>query len=118
MKSLFLTKEFVLHEGQNLLSIRSADPAKYALALMVALFEDEEMASCCFAPSKRSTKPGLPQANTMLMEACIDKKYGPGTMVQNEAIIKKKYNQKCIDVANKRVKKLKQEKENNNPSEN
>ena len=54
----------------------------------------------------------------LTVAACIDKKYGLGTMVQNEAIIKKKCNQKCIDVANKRVKKLKQEKENNNPSEN
>ena len=32
----------------RLLGIRAQDPPKYALALMDAVFTDEEMGTCCF----------------------------------------------------------------------
>ena len=43
----------------SLLKIKADDPDKYALALLEALFLDEEMAKSCYRTSKRSTKPGL-----------------------------------------------------------
>ena len=46
---------------------------------------------------------------------CVDRKYGKGTMVKYENDIKKKANQKCIDVLHKRM-KLKS-KENITPEE-
>lgn len=39
--------------GINLLSIRVPNPEKYALALMDALFQDADMAECCFMTSQR-----------------------------------------------------------------
>ena len=58
----------------NLLSIRSA---KYALALMDALFSDEEM---CFTCTSRSHKTPLPMDQVKLIEGMfnvyIDRKYG------------------------------------------
>ena len=52
----------------NLLLLRAVNPEKYALALMDALFADEEMASSCYAESKRSTKPPLEQSKIKLLE--------------------------------------------------
>ena len=52
----------------NLLALRAVNPEKYALSLMDALFSDEEMASSCFAKSKRSTKPPLPHERIKLLE--------------------------------------------------
>lgn len=37
---------------------------------------------------------------------CVDKKYGQRTFTRNEHDIKKRCNQKCIDAANKRKKRL------------
>ncbi len=107
----------------QLLTIRALNPAKYALALMDAIFSDEEMSSHCFACSPRGSKQQLPQekinlitgilliflvifmtSNRTFLADCIDKKYGRGAMLKNEHEIKKKCNQKCIDVAsNKRM---------------
>jgi hypothetical protein len=42
-------------KGVHLLGIRAQDPPKYALALMDAIFTDEEMGTCCFSAGKRST---------------------------------------------------------------
>ena len=44
-----------------LLGIRVQDLPKYALALMDAIFTDEEMGSCCFSAGKRSQKKPLPE---------------------------------------------------------
>ena len=61
----------------NLLSIRSA---KYALALMDALFSDEEMGCKCFTCTSRSHKTPLPMDQVKLIEGMfnvyIDRKYG------------------------------------------
>jgi hypothetical protein len=54
-----------------LLKIRARDHGKYALALMDAIFEDEEMSTCCFAAGKRSTKPQLPEAKIKLLEGML-----------------------------------------------
>ena len=35
---------------------------------------------------------------------CVDRKYGKGTMLKYENEIKKKANQKCIDVFHKKMK--------------
>uniref|UniRef100_A0A1X7TPD4 Uncharacterized protein n=1 Tax=Amphimedon queenslandica TaxID=400682 RepID=A0A1X7TPD4_AMPQE len=45
--------------GINLLETAAPDPAKYALALMDAIFSNAEMANCCSKASKRTTRPGL-----------------------------------------------------------
>ena len=52
----------------NLLSIKSAEPDKYALILMEALFTDEEMARSCHSQTKKSTKPPLPEEKVKLMD--------------------------------------------------
>ena len=52
----------------NLLSLRAVNPEKYALALMDALFSDEDMGGSCYAVSKRSTKPPLEQSKIQLLE--------------------------------------------------
>ena len=43
----------------NLLALRGVSPEKYSLALMDALFTDEELSVSCFASTKRSTKTPL-----------------------------------------------------------
>lgn len=43
----------------------------------------------------------------MELAECIDRKYGNGTFITNEHDIKRRCNQKCIDVAN-RLKKQRQ----------
>ncbi len=59
--------ELLQETGVRLLTIRALNPTKYTLALMDALFSDEEMGSSCFS-SKRGTKPQLPQAKIKLIE--------------------------------------------------
>lgn len=59
---------FSQENGVNLLTIRAMNPIKYALALMDALFSDEEMASHCFSCGARGTKPKLPQEKIKLIE--------------------------------------------------
>lgn len=44
--------------------------------------------------------------SVILCVECVDKKYGPGTFLRNERDIVKRCNQKCIDVYNKRIKRL------------
>lgn len=51
-----------------MLNIRAAEPHKYALMLLDALFTDEEMASSCYAASKRSEKPELDRTRIRLLE--------------------------------------------------
>uniref|UniRef100_A0A1X7VL55 Uncharacterized protein n=1 Tax=Amphimedon queenslandica TaxID=400682 RepID=A0A1X7VL55_AMPQE len=51
--------KFVTDTGIYLLEIAAPDPAKYALALMDAIFSDAEMANCFYKASKRTTRPGL-----------------------------------------------------------
>ncbi len=48
------------------LGIRQAD--KYALALLDALFSEEELASSCYATTKRSRKKPLPSERVALLE--------------------------------------------------
>ena len=43
------------------MAIRSINPVKYALALMDALFSDEEMNGSCFFLSARGKNPQLPE---------------------------------------------------------
>ena len=52
----------------RLLGIRAQDPPKYALALMDAIFTDEEMGSCCFSAGKRSTEEPLPGDGVKLIK--------------------------------------------------
>ena len=52
----------------NLLSIKSAEPDKYALILMEASFTDEGMSGSCHSKTKTSTKPTLPEASVKLMD--------------------------------------------------
>lgn len=52
----------------NLLSLRAVNPGKYALAVLTALFTDEEMGKSCYAESSRSTKPPLPADKIALLE--------------------------------------------------
>ncbi len=60
--------DFVFQEsGINLLSLRAPSAEKYALAMMDALFRDEQMCGCCFMSTVRSTKPPLPQADMELI---------------------------------------------------
>ena len=58
-------------KGVRLLGIRAHDPAKYALALMDAIFSDEEMGTCCFVATKRSTKPPLSVEKVKLIEGML-----------------------------------------------
>lgn len=44
--------------------------------------------------------------NLLHYAECIDKKYGGGTFVSNKLDISKRCNQKCIDVAKKRRKRI------------
>ena len=57
--------------GVNLLQISAVNPQKYALALMDALFTEEEMSESCFKESKRSTKPPLDKERVKLLEGII-----------------------------------------------
>lgn len=52
----------------DLLAIKAVDPDKYALALMEALFTDQEMAASCYSQTKRSTKPPLDEERIALLE--------------------------------------------------
>ena len=51
----------------KLLQIRGSTPDKYALLLMDALFDDDEMANNCFGTTK-STKPSLPKERSDLIK--------------------------------------------------
>ena len=53
--------------GVNLLQLRAVNPEMYALALMDALFSDEDMAQCCFIPSKKSVKAPLCENKTKII---------------------------------------------------
>ena len=55
-------------KGVSLLSIRAMDVPKYALALMDAIFSDDEMATCCFSRGKKTTKSQLPRDKVQLLE--------------------------------------------------
>ena len=48
---------------------------------------------------------------------CVDRKYRKGTLIKYESEIKKKCNQKCVDVLHKRMKLKVEGKENDNPRE-
>ncbi len=55
--------------GVDLLAIRSPNPPKYVLALMDALFSDEEMASKCYIVlSKKGSKTPLSSEKKKLIE--------------------------------------------------
>ena len=58
----------------DLLSIKAADPGKYALNLMNALFTDEEMGSSCYKKGlgSKSEKPQLSPKRVKLMEGKED----------------------------------------------
>ena len=60
---------FVQENGVDLLNIRGVTNCeKYALALMNALFSDEELAISCYSTSKRSKKPPLSDDKVSLLE--------------------------------------------------
>eukprot|EP00731_Ephydatia_muelleri_P032656 Em0024g200a len=73
---------FISKSGVNLLQIRSQNPGKYALALLDALFSNEEQSTCCYKASTKtnsssvSHKPSLSPNRVKLLEDCIDKKFG------------------------------------------
>ena len=54
--------------GVKLLHIRALNPIKYCLALMDALFTDDEMATHCFSSGSSSTKNPLPQEKVDLIK--------------------------------------------------
>ncbi len=54
--------------GVDLLAIRAMNPIKYSLALMDALFSDQEMGSNCFSRGRRGTKQELPQEKVKLIQ--------------------------------------------------
>ncbi len=56
----------------QLLTIRALNPAKYALALMDAIFSDEEMSPYCFACGPRGSKQQLPQEKINLIAGIVD----------------------------------------------
>ncbi len=56
----------------DLLSVRAMDSLKYALALMDAVFDDKDMAVCCFSRGKRGTKSPLPQEKIKLIEGDLN----------------------------------------------
>ena len=114
--------------GGEFASIRASDPNKYALALLEALFTDEELGRSCYAKTSRSTKPPLPAEKIALLKAsvaivwyignvliiisfsvteCVEHKFGKGTMKVYASSILKKCNQKCLDRGNpnKRIKR-------------
>ena len=53
---------FLCYAGKRctLVGLMAVNPEKYALALMEALFTDEEIASSCYCVTKRSKKTPLP----------------------------------------------------------
>ena len=51
------------HVVQEKFHLMAVNPEKYALALMEALFTDEEIASSCYCVMKRSKKTPLPMEN-------------------------------------------------------
>ena len=71
MKLVDYTCTLFQDKGVHLLSIRAMDVPKYALALMDAIFSDDEMGSCCFLPGKRSSKPQLLQEKIELLEGIL-----------------------------------------------
>ena len=54
-----------------MLSLRATAQDKYALAILPALFTDEEMGQSCYATSSRSTKPPLPAEKVSLLEGTV-----------------------------------------------
>ena len=52
----------------NLLALRGVNPEKYSLALMDALFTDDELSVSCFAAMKRSTKTPLDMERVELLK--------------------------------------------------
>ena len=62
---------YIQDAGVKLLHLRAVSPDKYALTLMDAVFDDNEMAQCCFIQSNRSTKPPLERAKTKLIEGMV-----------------------------------------------
>ena len=59
---------FLKENGVDLLAIKAAEADKYALALMEALFTDEELAQSCYSSTSRSTKTPLPKDKIELLE--------------------------------------------------
>ncbi len=55
----------------DLLAIRAMNPIKYSLALMDALFSDQEMGSNCFSRGRRGTKQELPQEKVKLIQGKV-----------------------------------------------
>eukprot|EP00731_Ephydatia_muelleri_P011258 Em0006g152a len=94
---------FISKSGVNLLQIRSQNPGKYALALLDALFSNEEQSTCCYKASTKtnsssaSQKPPLSPNRVKLLEDCIDKKFGKGMAAFNDQKITESLNQKCRD---------------------
>ena len=56
-------------KGVDLLKFRMTNCEKYALALMDALFTEEEMAVSCYSATPRSKKPPLPQEKISQLES-------------------------------------------------
>ena len=81
------SEKFISSSGVNLLSIKATDVCKYALAIMDALFTQEELAAHCHkssgtkSSSSSSTKPPLSP------EECIVQKFGRASFLQNEDAI-------------------------------
>ncbi|KAL5493828.1 hypothetical protein EMCRGX_G015060 [Ephydatia muelleri] len=52
---------FISKSGVNLLQIRSQNPGKYALALLDALFSNEEQSTCCYKASTKTNSSSVSQ---------------------------------------------------------
>ncbi len=69
LDDFFFTLFIFQDNGVDLLGIRSPNPPKYTLALMDALFTDEEMATKCYIVlSKKGTKSPLSSEKKKLIE--------------------------------------------------
>ena len=55
----------------DLLAIKAAEPEKYALSLMEALFTDSELAISCYSSTTRSTKTPLSKEKVALLEGTV-----------------------------------------------
>eukprot|EP00731_Ephydatia_muelleri_P006637 Em0003g885a len=95
--------------GIELLKIESADIVKYGLALLDALFTDEEQATHCYKVSGKSNsssvsaKPPMSPGRVKTLEECIEKKYGAGAMAASKDKIRISLNQKCRDKKHRKL---------------
>ncbi|KAL5502084.1 hypothetical protein EMCRGX_G008802 [Ephydatia muelleri] len=108
-------KRFISKGGIELLKIDSTDIVKYGLALLDALFTDEEQATHCYKVSGKSNsssvsaKPPMSPGRVKTLEECIEKKFGAVAMAASKDKIRTSLNQKCRDKHRKLADQLKRD---------